>query len=211
MLGVSARFVMAGLVFGVALTAATLGCDQTCEEQGGFPVKDEAGEEVCEAKCEPDLCVEGNTCVGNRCRLVCDAHTDCFQMAKGDDLTQACIEVIADSETGLNDGAKIAVCETSPKAAAIGISCSGNDACAAHSACPDGTDCALGGCAPEACKPLSCRTSGEEEQDGYCTTFDCRADSDCAPGMYCSAVRVEGTATDCAGPSGAADKGKGEP
>src|SRR5262245_53352770 len=34
---------------------------------------------VCEGKCKPELCLEGNTCVDNRCVLQCDSHLDCYQ------------------------------------------------------------------------------------------------------------------------------------
>ncbi len=212
MLGSTVRFVLAGLVLGYALVGTTAGCDgATCEEQGGVVVLDEDGEQVCEGKCDPSLCVEGNTCVNNRCRLVCDAHTDCFQASAGSEITQACLPVTADSATGLLDGPTVNICETSPKATAIGVACQDDSACAGSTVCPDGSDCALGGCAPEACRPLACRTTGEVDEDAYCTTVDCAADTDCAPGMFCSTVRVVGTATDCPSADGPEDKGDGDP
>src|SRR5688572_47979 len=42
--------------------------------------------EVCEEKCASDECLKdpmgafANTCVDNVCALVCDSHTDCFNL-----------------------------------------------------------------------------------------------------------------------------------
>lgn len=191
-----------------ALALASPGCESTCEENGGIVVI-EGGEEFCEEKCSADQCVEGNVCVGNRCRLACEAQTDCLLASENAEAPQACVPVVTDSATGLLDGPVMNICAPTPKAPKIGVTCGGDDSCAAFLACPDGTDCALGGCAPEACRPLRCQTS---DGDAYCTLFDCQADSDCAPGMFCKAVRVEGTLTGCTLPSGATGKkGDGEP
>ncbi len=62
-----------------------------------------------------------------------------------------------------------------------------------YKACPDGTACtgAEGdACAPEACKPLLCRSSGEGDAEAYCTTYDCKTDLDCAAGFYCGVRRL---------------------
>jgi hypothetical protein len=190
----------------LSLALAAPGCESTCEENGGIVVID-GGEEFCEEKCTPENCVEGNTCVNNRCRLMCEAQTDCF--GPNAETPQACIPTVTDSKTGLLDGPVINICAPTPKAPKIGVTCTGDESCAAFLACPDGTDCAAGGCAPEACRPLACRSTGE---DAYCTLFDCQADSDCAPGMFCRAVRVDGTLTGCTLPLGnTGKKGTGEP
>lgn len=77
---------------------------------------------VCEGKCTPDLCVAGNTCVGNECLLVCDSHLDCAV-----DGTQSCSPAVED-----DTNQAIFACLPSGQLPGIGA------------ACPTGTECAAG-------------------------------------------------------------------
>jgi hypothetical protein len=91
-------FVAAGaLGMMLALAASATGCGKTCEEQGGVDVNG-----VCESKCEPSKCLEGNVCSGNRCVLVCMSGADCVE-------GQACAPVKAD------DGSDILACAYTAK------------------------------------------------------------------------------------------------
>jgi hypothetical protein len=183
----------------LTLGGATLsgGCKEQvqgpdCEAQGGIFVEVD-GKEICEEKCRPEFCLEGNVCVGNRCKLVCDSHLDCYSIAGGDAETQACTAVKQDSKNGLNDGADVLVCDTSPKVAEAGVACPKGDECGGVFACPDGSACdpaADGACPAAECKPMVCRTTGPGDADAYCTTVDCKADTDCAPGFYCGVIRL---------------------
>jgi hypothetical protein len=187
----SLRFASALVALGGGLLASFGGCNgEDCEAQGGVTVEVE-GETVCEGKCEPSSCVTDNTCVGNRCRLRCDAHSDCFSALEGDAVNQGCYPVQTDSETGLNDGEIAFICVESMKTPDAGRGCPGGDECAAYSACPDGTPCvpgSAGACPAEQCKPLTCQNQGD---DTFCTTVDCTKDDDCAPGFGCGVVRLE--------------------
>src|SRR5688572_30033858 len=109
-------------------------------------VKTEDGK--CEPRCDPKECFEGNTCVGNRCVLVCDSHLDCYL-----DGTQDCTPAKEDGT-----GKDVAVCLPNGKVAGPGFfttPCPFGDECARH-ACPDGR-----GCEPEACddEPGDCKES----------------------------------------------------
>lgn len=182
------RLASASLALGCGLLASFSGCDaENCEAQGGVTVEVE-GESVCEGKCDPSACVTDNTCVGNRCRLMCDAHSDCFSTLDGDAYDQGCYPVQTDSEKGLNDGEIAFVCVESIKTPDAGRACPNGDECAPYSACPDGTPCAAGGCPAEHCKPLVCAEQGD---DTFCTSVDCTKDEDCAPGFGCGVVRLE--------------------
>jgi len=188
-----------------ALSGATLvtACGEECE--GGVIIDGR-----CEAKCSPDLCLAGNTCVDNRCVLECVSHTQCLP-------DQTCSGAVED-----DTGREILACSREqPKETHVGLLCAfgyecdgvyqcpdgsacnpkgGGATCAPEQcalvepfrACPDGTACtgAEGdNCAPEACKPLVCRSAGEGDAEAYCTTQDCSTDLDCAPGMYCGVRR----------------------
>lgn len=149
---------------------------------------------VCEGKCSPDLCLEGNTCVGNRCALECTSHDQCFSPTRGDSKFQGCLPVKADSESGLNDGDTVYVCSEVDKSTAFGKLCAFGTECDGDFACPDGTPCTSGqgsdNCSAAECRPLTCKTTGEGDAEAYCTTFDCTADADCAPGYYCEIVEL---------------------
>ncbi len=187
----------------LALAAASFvgaGCNKTetdpgpkakdCADQGGVLV-DVDGTEVCEAKCDASKCFEGNTCVGNRCKLVCTKHSDCFSQLEGDEINQGCVAVTEDSATGLNDGASIHVCDAVLSHPLVGLPCPlGHECDTQPTACPDGTPCDYGGCDPAHCKPLVCRTDGLNDAEAYCTTVDCATEADCAPGYYCGVIRA---------------------
>lgn len=176
---------------------------------GGVFVND-----VCEGKCKPELCLEGNTCVGNRCVLKCDSHRDCFPG------TQDCVPATEDDTK-----AEILVCSSNGKAVGIGDSCPFPGQCDLVASCPDGSSCNLGQCggkletclpdpqfcgkdepctlglcpdgsycdiptcALSECTPLTCVTSGEGDANAYCTRPDCQSDADCPGGYECGVVR----------------------
>jgi len=77
----------------------------------------------CEPKCVSSNCVAGNTCVDNRCALVCDSHLDC------EIGTQSCVPAKED-----DTGRAIFVCAESGKPA-IGKSCPKGDECSAELSC----------------------------------------------------------------------------
>jgi hypothetical protein len=179
------RFALASFALGAGASSLVPGCtSDDCEAKGGITVEVEGGT-VCEGKCDPESCVTNNTCVGNRCVLVCTSHADCFSKLDGDSFTQGCYPVQADSASGLNDGETVFACVPSTKIEDAGRACQDAEACAAFSACPDGTPCAAGGCPVEHCKPLACQEQGDES---FCTTVDCGSDADCAPGFACGVV-----------------------
>src|SRR5690606_30148733 len=62
---------------------------------------------VCVAACDPATCAPGNSCIGNRCPLVCEGQADCFP-------GQACTD--AQDDTGL----ALRACLPSSKAAILG-------------------------------------------------------------------------------------------
>lgn len=74
---------------------------------------------VCEGKCKPELCVEGNTCVANRCVLLCDSYRDCAS-----DGSQSCLPAVED-DTSL----AVFTCQPSGRPTGVGVPC------------PNGTEC----------------------------------------------------------------------
>jgi hypothetical protein len=58
---------------------------------------------VCEAKCDPARCLAGNTCVDNRCVLVCNSHADCTRYV------QECRPAVED-----DTGAALFTCQAVP-------------------------------------------------------------------------------------------------
>ncbi len=142
---------------------------------------------VCEGKCDPALCVAGNTCVGNRCVLVCDDHDDC-----ANDGTQNCTAAVED-----DTDAAVSVCLPNGKAPGVGVECFAakkfGEACGTSS-CADGTPCGDQPCADgSACGTHACNTTGEGDALAYCSSFDCSADADCPGGFECADVRQPGT------------------
>ncbi|MFO0552904.1 MAG: hypothetical protein U0271_31240 [Polyangiaceae bacterium] len=169
---------------------------------------------VCEGKCTPDQCLEGNTCVGNRCVLLCDSQADCFQ-----DGSQSCAAAVED-DTGSN----INVCQPSGKSGGIGVPCPSGSECGDWYQCPDGGTCHASDCGGDltacaadtaacegvdnctigkcpdgsacrtdcgtACYPwLDCQTAGLADADSYCINRDCQSDDDCIDGYFCAIVR----------------------
>lgn len=168
---------------------------------------------VCEGKCDPSKCVAGNTCVNNRCVLVCDSQSDCF-----DDGTQICAPAIEDKTN-----AAINTCQPSGSSYGVGFSCPfGNEcanaiscrttgekcdlaqcdgqpdtcqidteACYARAncnigKCPDGKPCMFFSCALQDCTAeLVCASNGVGDTEAYCTKNDCNDDADCPGGFYC--------------------------
>ena len=184
--------------------------EEECSEVGGVWLNN-----ACEGKCTPDKCIAENTCVGNRCVLKCDAHTDCYP-----DGSQNCSPATEDDTS-----AAILTCQFSDVPRGMGIKCPfktecegvgvcpngkgcerwqcGNqpDTCTRDQAacgenqdcnlgkCPDGSFCTINPCLAADCKPLSCQTTGEGDADAYCTRQDCETDNDCAGGFYCGITR----------------------
>lgn len=162
-----------------ATSTKTNASTSTAGECVGGVIKDG----VCEGKCKPELCIEGNICVDNRCVLPCEAHADCIPNE------QLCAPAIND-----DTGEGVNVCTYTTKSKSIGIPCPASTECAASMACPDGTPCGPGVEAPtcegDSCKPLICLTSGPGDADALCTNVDCQTDADCGGGMYCGIGRL---------------------
>jgi hypothetical protein len=172
-----AKFAFASAVFAGFSLLSTVGCDgKTCEEGGGVVVDGK-----CEGKCEPSKCLADNTCVGNRCVLICASQQDCVA-------GQECAPTKAD------DGTDITACLYTQKAESIGIPCPAGNECDAFSACPDGSACGPDvqspKCSDAECRPLVCLSAGVGDANAYCTTYDCTADTDCVDGMFCSVRRL---------------------
>jgi hypothetical protein len=208
----------ASMVGAVAFAALALfswpGCGTECS--GGVFV-----DGVCEGRCDPGSCLEGNVCVGNRCMLTCTSHNDCFSPSKGQAPYQACqvqktdaVPAEDDPNAGLNAGPDAYVCTTIDKSGGIGVLCPFGTECDAAFACPDGTGCEAGKgseghCTAEECKALECISKGEADAEAYCATVDCKADADCGPGYYCGIERLptkicgteKGTEEPCIDPS----------
>lgn len=101
-----------------ATTATGEGGHATCI--GGVVVDGQ-----CEGKCTPDLCLPGNTCVGNECVLLCDAHHDCLP-----DGTQSCVAAVED-----DTNAPITICQANGAAPGLGEHCPLGTECAAPYEC----------------------------------------------------------------------------
>ncbi|NUP06459.1 MAG: hypothetical protein HOW73_10410 [Polyangiaceae bacterium] len=193
---------LAGL-FATIISAAACGDSGTSTDDDSPPPNTCDGgvivDGVCEGKCTPDKCLEGNVCVGNRCMLQCTTNTECHSPAQGNPDLQSCEPNRADSETGLNDGESVSVCTEVKLALNFAKPCPGGNECddagnPADSACPDGSPCTDGeggeNCSAAECRPLICKTTGEGDADAYCTTNDCTEDAHCGPGMYCGIARA---------------------
>jgi hypothetical protein len=142
-------------------------------------------EGVCEGKCRPELCLHDeadaggwrNTCVENRCQLVCAAHSECDNFAgKGgtpDDLsnTQSCTAAKEDDTS-----ADVTICISNGKALGFGKKCPLGTECAAFSSCAGGEPCE-GSCTDD---PLDVCT-----RDAYA----CRGVADCKLGRCAQSQR----------------------
>lgn len=171
---------------------------------------------VCEGKCKPELCLEGNTCVGNRCVLKCSSHLECYPGI------QDCAPAEED-----DTGEKIMVCTGNGRPVGYGAPCPFGVECSGFGSCPDGTPCSLAQCNfnpgdcvrdAEACgddpdcfagkcsdgsacvvQPcpieqctslgLECRTRGEGDAEAYCAKPHCSTDADCPGGYECAITR----------------------
>ncbi|MFO0549258.1 MAG: hypothetical protein U0271_12775 [Polyangiaceae bacterium] len=201
-----------------ALMSFGASCGDTCV--GGVVVDGH-----CEGRCEPDLCLENNVCVGNRCMLECVSHTECYQTYRGDPKQQGCLPQAADSETDLYGGDTVFVCTDVVKANGILKACPFGDECDDpdvddDAVCPDGSGCTAGvgsdRCSAAECRPLACHARGEGDAEAYCTNLDCATDDDCLPGMACGIVSDpsnicgtdKGTDTPCVDPSDFTTDGK---
>ncbi len=187
----------------------------------------------CVGKCTPETCSPGNTCVGNRCSLLCDGHADCYPGT-------SCGDAVED-----DTGAAIRTCAATGKAPILGAICYFGNECDAWTVCPDGTACGAslcGGqactdgacpdgtpCAPQSCDAAACRSprclgavedpAQSPSATSFCSQDDCTTDADCAGGLVCGQIRdfheicgrddVElGTETPCIDPSEFATDGK---
>jgi hypothetical protein len=222
-LGAVTRIAAALGLLMLAATGLSFACGGSVEEQGSKPTPEEQCDDaggvwlnnVCEGKCTPDKCIAENTCVGNRCVLKCDAHTDCYpdgsqncSPATEDD-TNAAITTCQANEVPKGMGIK---CPFKAECDGLGICPNGKgceryhcgfqpDLCVRDAAacgdnqdctigkCPDGTGCAINPCLAAECKALACQTTGEGDADAYCTRQDCASDADCAGGFYCGITR----------------------
>jgi hypothetical protein len=196
------------VVVGAALVGACGSSDvDTCV--GGF-----VGHGVCEPKCKPELCLEGNTCVDNRCVLLCDGHTDCFPgtqecaSAKEDDTEKDVLVCTGHGKAaGIGDGCpfegqcdllascpdgsscNLGQCEGKPETCVLDAAVCGADKSCTAGRCPDGSPCDVPTCPLSECTPLTCVTTGEGDADAYCTRPDCTVDADCPGGYECGVVR----------------------
>ena len=132
------------------------------EPVAGQPVRDlitvngvrvVAEDGTCEAKCDPAKCLQQapmgddpgfkNTCVNNKCQLVCTTQKDCFNQT-GDNSgylanTQTCASAVEDGTK-----AAVTVCQSNGKARGFGTPCPHGWECASDSAyflqkaCPNG-------------------------------------------------------------------------
>jgi hypothetical protein len=223
---ISIRFRLLSVSLAAAALAGLAAVGLACRDFGnaqGTCIGGVLRDGVCEGKCTPDKCIEQNTCVDNRCALLCASHGDCLA-----DGVQSCLPAKEDGS-----GADILVCQPSGRPAGMGASCFSGTECAALLACPDGGGCRADQCGgqPDACVPdgaacegkegctagkcpngdacrvgcaedcapwLECEAAGEGDVDAYCTRRDCETDDDCIAGFYCGVVR---TPFDVCGPS----------
>jgi hypothetical protein len=152
----------------------------------------------CEAKCQPSLCLGGNTCVGNQCKLVCQSVRDCQP-------GQACVAATEDGT-----GMAVTICVADGKSTGIGTSCLLGTECSSLFTCHDGTACGASLCKGQACSgghcpdgspctPATCLASecaamtcfgkGPGDANAYCSSNDCGSDADCTQGMGCEMHR----------------------
>lgn len=218
-------FVLAAfaLVFAGSLGLACDPAEDLGECVGGIII-----DGVCEGKCSPEKCKEQNTCVDNRCLLVCASHGECQV-----DGVQSCAPAKED-----DTGADILVCQASGKPLGLGASCLSTSGCEDLLACPDGGGCSAAQCDGDpaacardeaACEGASGCTAGKcpggdtcrvgcetdcspwlscegvaEDPNAYCTLRDCASDDDCIAGFHCGVVRAPHDVCGpvCAGPEG---------
>ncbi|WP_236644221.1 hypothetical protein [Sorangium cellulosum] len=171
---------------------------------------------VCEGKCRPELCLAGNTCVGNRCVLECSSHLECTPGL------QDCVPAVEDDTE-----AKVSVCRPNGKMVGFGAPCPfgfecghfgrcpddtpcnpmqcngnpgecqrdaaacGDDAACTAGKCGDGSYCFIPTCAPDQCSSLGleCLGKGEGDAEAYCTQPHCEGDADCPGGFECALTR----------------------
>ena len=201
---------LGSLILGILGFAGACGDGEKCV---GGVLNEATG--VCEGKCQPDKCLDGNSCIGNRCVLTCDSHADCFAG------TQDCAAAVED-----DTGAQIMACSANGKepgfgsACPFGVECGGFGACPDGSACsaiqcggapdacvrdeaacgsdenctigkcPDGNGCSVAKCAAAECVvPLSCVGKGEGDADAYCSAHGCATDAECPGGFQCGITR----------------------
>jgi hypothetical protein len=143
----SAALLSGSIVTALAFGGCSSGTADPCK--GGLLVDGQ-----CVAKCEPALCVAGNTCVGNKCELVCSSYLDCL-----DDGSQSCLPAKEDGT-----GKAITTCQSNGKTPGIGLKC------------PVGTECAPGlrcittgtGDADAYCTNDDCHADGDCVEGFYC-------------------------------------------
>lgn len=152
---------------------------------GGFIRPDPSDPKgICEGKCTADACGMGNTCIDNRCAVLCTTHLEC-----GDGISQECVPAKEDDTS-----ADILTCRPNGEGA-VGTKCLFGNECDNVFACPDGKKCdpTCAGdacpCPADQCKALVCRGGGEGDADAYCTMRDCHANTDCPGGFWCATVR----------------------
>jgi hypothetical protein len=155
---------------------------------GGFVT----AEGVCEGKCDPSKCVAGNKCVGNRCVLECDSHSDCFC----DPLTECFDDVPKNCAPAVEDdtGSAIMTCQPNDKNWGIGVKCPFEDECAGLFSCSTtGEHCNPTQCggAADACKldqeacyaKANCNT-GKCPDGSACVVFSCTT-QECTANLAC--------------------------
>ncbi|MCC6553032.1 MAG: hypothetical protein IT372_08425 [Polyangiaceae bacterium] len=155
------------------LILGILGAVGACEE-GEKCVGGVLRDGVCEGKCQPSLCLEGNTCVDNRCVLKCDSHLDCIVG------TQDCAGVDENGAPIVEDdtGTPLMICRPNGQQAGYGSPCPFGVECGNFGACPDGTPCSAAQCNND---PLACvRDADACGSDDKCTIGKCPDGSACS-------------------------------
>jgi hypothetical protein len=150
-----------------------------CSSKSGDPCKGGLFVEgSCVAKCTPDKCLAGNTCVANACALTCASHLDCLP-----DGSQSCLPATED-----DTGRAIFTCQPTGKPAGIGAKCPRGDECTTglvcigrgpgdadayctNADCHDDGDCVAGyGCAITRDPHAICGAMPPKGNDAFCGT-----------------------------------------
>jgi hypothetical protein len=198
----------------VALLAVAAMSATGCGDDGGTTGGGGSGGTICDggvfdadgncvAKCDPSKCLEGNTCVSNQCRFICDGHPECYPGS------QACVASLED-----DTGKLVNVCQDIGRLAGpvggfpqgtYGTSCFfGESDCAVQTACPNGLECDPASCADcglaadlcpnedgSGCNLGRCASSGElcifnTCAAAECTPFTCLTAGEGDAEAYCT-------------------------
>ncbi|WP_437481216.1 hypothetical protein WME75_37130 [Sorangium sp. So ce1014] len=171
---------------------------------------------VCEGKCEPELCLPGNACVGNRCVLKCSSHLECTPglqdcMPAEEDDTKVGISVCKPNGKMVGFGAPCPFglecgqfgycpddtpcnpvqCGGKPGECQRDTAVCGDDPACSAGKCSDGSHCFIPTCSPDECTShgLECLGKGEGDAEAYCSQLHCASNADCPGGFECAVTR----------------------